>query len=220
VQLSKTITVIAVLLLTAGAGWAQRGKRGGGQPPPPPPPSRPAPQAPNRFELPREQRQPERRPPATRGPGPHFGDWLRNREKMSPQERMRALEQDRGFRNQPPEVQQRMRNRLEEFNKRSPEEQQRILRRMEMFEHLTPEQQQKVRSMFRDFRDLPAERRRALDQGLRFLQDMPADQRQKALDSDAFRNRFSDQERDLLRGMSGLGIAPGGTQPSNPPPPE
>jgi hypothetical protein len=88
---------------------------------------------------------------------------------------------------------------------------------MEIFEHLSPDQQQKVRSMFRDFRSLPPERRNALNQELRSLQDMPPDQRQKAIDSDAIRNRFSDQERDLLRGMSGIFLPPG-VPPSQKPP--
>jgi hypothetical protein len=71
--------------------------------------------------------------------------------------------------------------------------------------------------MFRNFRTLPAERRRAVSEGLRSLQDLPPDQRQKALNSDDFRKRFSDQERDLLRGMSDIGLP---TTPQNPPPPQ
>jgi Protein of unknown function (DUF3106) len=216
-QAFKTITVIAVLLLGATVASAQRGRRNPPPPPPPPPQRQGPPQGQAPFGTPGAQ--PPRRGPVFHGPGPHFGDWLRNHEKQSPADRLKALEQDPGFQNLPPDVKDRMRNRLQDFNNRPSEQQQQILQRMETFEHLSPDQQQKVRGMFRDFRNLPPERRRALNQGLRFLQDMPADQRQKAVDSDVFRSRFSDQERDLLRGMSAVGINPGAPPPNPPNPP-
>ncbi len=209
----NTIVVIAVLLAGATLASAQRGMRRNQQPTPPPGQA----QRQGPFGGPRNQ-QPPPRGPVFYGPGPHFGQWLRDHETQSPEDRLKALENDKGFQNLPPDAKDRMRNRLQDFNSRPPEQQQRILQRMELFEHLSPDQQQKVRSMFRDFRSLPPDRRRALNQGLRFLQDMPPDQRQKALDSDAFRNKFSDAERDLLRGMSGLGIGPA-APPLNTPPP-
>jgi hypothetical protein len=37
---------------------------------------------------------------------------------------------------------------------------------------------------------------------------MPPQQREQAIDSPEFRNQFSDNERDLLRGMNQLNVGP------------
>ncbi len=53
---------------------------------------------------------------------------------------------------------------------------------------------------------------------------MPADQRQRVLASERFRNNFTDEERELLRGMAEIGpppdAPPGGPPDDAPPPPE
>jgi len=217
-QVGKSIAVITLLLL-ASAAWGQHGGGRRGPPPPPPPPPQRQPQGPQ-VQIPSgpPAGQPQPHGFSRHGPGPHFGDWLRNHQDLSPADRLRALEQDPGFRNLPTQVQDRMRHRLQDFNDRTPEQQQQILQRMATFEHLTPEQQQKVRSMFHAFHGLPAERRQAVNQAFRQLQEMPPEQRQRALDSQAFRSNFSNQERELMRGMSGLGLGPVGPRRMAPPP--
>ena len=43
----------------------------------------------------------------------------------------------------------------------------------------------------------------------RHLKDMDPPEQQKVLDSAQFKNMFSDDERDILRGFVGLGVGPG-----------
>lgn len=147
------------------------------------------------------------------GPGPHMGDWLRKHQDLSPEQQQKALEQDPDFQRLSRDRQDRLRQRLQSFNSLPPERKQRILQRMETWEHLTPEQQLRARNLFANFRALPPERRRALVDAFRELRDLSSEDQQKALGSDRFRNNFSDEERDLLRGMSEVGVLGGGAAP-------
>jgi hypothetical protein len=155
---------------------------------------------------PGEQRR--RYPPVLRGPGPHAGDWLRQHQGLSAEEQERALQQDPRYRRLDPERQERLRKRLQEFNSLPPEQQERILQRMETWEHLTEEQQQQARRLFRSFRRLPQDRKDALAGALRELRGMSPEERQQAIDSEPYRNRFSDEELDLLRGAGKLDFGP------------
>jgi hypothetical protein len=140
--------------------------------------------------------------------GPHAGDWLRRNLNLPPDQQQKALESDPNFRSLPPERQQRLRERLREFNNRSPEERQRIIQRMDAWDHLTPQQRTRARDMFTRLRALPPERRQALSEAFRSLRDMNPADRERALSSTPYRS-FSDNERDLLRGMTELNIGPG-----------
>ena len=196
----KSIAVFAVVALGLGIAVAQGGgkpQKGDKQPSAQPPGQG------RRFDSPGRQRG-----PGYRGPGPHFGDWLRRNESTPPDQQMKNLEQDPDFRRLPPDRQQRMRDRLQKFSNLSPEEKQRILRRIETFEHLPPDQQQRLREMFRDFRGLPQDRRQELNRAFQQLETMTPEERQKALDSPEYRNNYSEAERSLLRGMSTIGITP------------
>jgi len=190
----KAISVMGVLLLAttvAGAQGHNDNKQQAG-----PPPRQFAPNVP-------------RRGPVMHGPGPHIGDWIRKHDNLPPDEQMKALEADPVFRTLPPDRQDLLRNRLARFNSLKPEQKERILQRMETLEHLPPDQQQKARDLFRDYRALPPDRRHALSQGFEQLQGLTPEERQRTIDSEAFRNNYSERERDLLRGMSTLGFAPG-----------
>ena len=184
----KLIAMVAVIALGAGVSVAQGGdKKNGGKDAP---------------GLARGQG------PVYRGTGPHFGQWLRRNESLPPDEQLKKLEQNPDFKNLPKERQDRLRERLQNFNSLPTEKKDRILQRMEVYEHLTPDQQQRVHQMFRQFRDLPPDRRRQLNQAFLQMQGMSPEQRQKLLDSPDYRNNYSDQERDLLRGMSTIGVTP------------
>lgn len=98
--------------------------------------------------------------------------------------------------------------RLERFNSLPPDRRHVILQRMETLEHLTPPERQKARELFHSFRELPAARRSQLNFALRDLRGMTPDDRQRTLDSNEYKARFSDQERDLLRGMSDMELVP------------
>ncbi len=153
------------------------------------------------------------------------GQWLRKYMNLPPVEQEKALASDPEFNQLPPERQQKLRQRLDRFNSLPPEEKERILHRMEAFENLTPEQQQRARELSQKWRELPEDRRRMVKRALRSLREMDAAERERVLNSDRFRSMFSDQERDLMRGLSELPLppgpehnTPGGGPPMGPPP--
>ena len=79
---------------------------------------------------------------------------------------------------------------------------------METFEHMTPEQQQTARNLFQRYHNLPEDQKTKVSQAYRRLRGMPPEARNDLLNSDEFRNNFSDEERDLLRGMADLNVGP------------
>ena len=156
-----------------------------------------------RREL-RQQRRMERQ----RGRAP-AGDWLRRYKDKSPQEQEKALNSDPEFQKLPPERQQKLRERLREFNQMPPQKQERVLNRMQQFEQLTPQQRQQARSLQGEVKDVPQERRQQMRIALRNLRQMDAEQRERVMNSDRFKERFNDHERDILKGMLALPIGPG-----------
>ncbi len=160
-----------------------------------------------------------------RRPGRHGGDWLRKMHNLPPEEQERALQNDPEFQRLPAEAQARLRERLRKFNSLPPEQRERILNNWERVERLTPEQQAGLRRLHGRMREMPEARRRMMFRALRHLRDMPSDERQRVLASERFRNTFSDEERDLLRGMAEIGPPPEAPPPDSPqkdepPPPE
>lgn len=150
-----------------------------------------------------------------RGPGAHAGDWLRKYQNLPPDQQEQALANDPEFQKLPPERQERLREVLRRFNSKTPEERQRMLERMQTFEHLTPEQQQRAQQLFARFRNLPEARRRMVKRALRNLREMDAQQRSRILASDRFRNMFSTDEMEVLKGMSELAPPPAPENPSD-----
>ena len=138
----------------------------------------------------------------------HAGDWLRRYKDLPPEEQEHALQNDPAFRRLPPAQQQRLRQRLQRFSSLPPDEQLRVLNRMETWEHLTREQKQQARQIFAEMRELPPARRDQVRQAIRELRAMPPDQREHEIDSDQYRNRFTDHERDMIRGITRLPLAP------------
>jgi len=138
------------------------------------------------------------------GPGPHKGDWLRKNGDLPLQQQEQQLRQDPRFRNLSPDQQQKLINRLHDFDNLTPSDKAKVLNRMEMFEHLTPAQQQAAQGMFRRLKALPEDRQDRVKQAYRQLSELPPDQRNQFLNSPEYRNNFSDEERDLLRGMTDL----------------
>lgn len=141
-------------------------------------------------------------------PQGHAGDWLRRYKDLPPAEQERALQNDPAFRSLPPERQQRLRQRLQHFSSLPPQQQLRMLNRMETWEHLTPEQKQQARQIFFQMRQLPPDRQRMVITAVRNLRAMPPAQREAVIDSERFRSMFSDQERDMMRGVTRLPLAP------------
>ena len=143
------------------------------------------------------------------GPGPHRGDWLRRYGSLPPSQQEKQLQNDPSFRSLPPQKQEQLMNRLREFNNRPPEQRQQILNRMETFEHMSPQQQQQARNLFSQYRALPDDQRNKVSQAYRRLRGMPPSARNDLLNSDEFKNNYTPEQRDLLRGMTDLNVAPG-----------
>jgi hypothetical protein len=112
---------------------------------------------------------------------------------------------------------------LEHFNNLPPEQRDRMLRRQEMIHSMPPEQRDRIHSLHNQLQSLPEDRREMLKNTARNLRFMPPEARQRALDSPAMRSRFTDQEREILRGINDLKLpsAPPGSQaaPAVPRPP-
>jgi Protein of unknown function (DUF3106) len=141
-------------------------------------------------------------------PGLHGGDWLRKHRNLSPVEQQKALDKDPEFRKLPPDVQDRLRTRLQHFNSLPPQRQQLILQRLDRWDRMTPAQRDHARTLFQHFRDLPEDRRKAMVQAFHNLRAFPPEQQQKMLDSPQYRTAFSDSERSIMRGMSELNLGP------------
>ena len=164
-----------------------------------------------------QQGQSSKNPPAGRsaeaGPGAqhHHGEagaWLRRYKDLPPDQQQKALENDPEFKNLSPERQAKLRQRLQQFNSLPPERKDKIVRRMETFQKMPHQQRQQVRDLTTRMRALPEERRRPMRQALLQLSKMPPDQQQKTLDSPQYKSQFSDDERDILRGLAQLKVRP------------
>ena len=137
-------------------------------------------------------------------PGQPAGGWLRKYHNLPPQEQQKLLESDSQFQKLPPDRQEKLRDRLKEFNSRSPEEQQRILDRMAKFENLSDAQKEQLQNMHQRMHDIPEDRRGVVRREFQLLQQMTPDQRQRVMNSDSFRTTFSDNEREIIKGMADI----------------
>jgi len=138
------------------------------------------------------------------GPKPnqeHLAQWMDRHSNLPLAEQQKELEKEPGFRDLPPQTQQRMRDRLTQLNNMPPEQRRRILERTEVMEHLTPPQRQQVRNAMQQLGELPVDRRRLVARAFRDLREMPPPQRQAILSEDRFRSQFSDQERNTLSSL-------------------
>ncbi len=164
-------------------------------------------------------------PPNWRGPGgnrgqhggPHIGQWLKKNQNLTTEQQEQKLRDDPEFQKLSPQQQQHLIERLHQFNSLPPQQRQRMLTRMDAFEHLTPEQQQQARQLFGQIKQLPNDRRQQFRNGIRRLADAPAEQRQSILDSNEFRNNYTDTERDLMQQVVKLNILPPKGAPEPPP---
>jgi hypothetical protein len=142
------------------------------------------------------------------GPGPHRGDWLRKYMTLPPHQQEQQLRRDPGFQSLSPERQNHLLDRLRNFNSQSPEKKAQILNRMETFEHMSPQQQQQARNLFNQYRNLPDDQKDKVSQAYRRLRGMPPSARSDLLNSDEFKNNYTSEQRDLLKGMTDLNMNP------------
>lgn len=131
----------------------------------------------------------------------HLAQWMDRHSSLPLADQQRALANEPGFRDLPPQTQQSMQNRLTQLNDMPPEQRRRLLEHMEAMERLTLPQRQQVRGAMQEYRTLPMDRRRMVARAFRDLREMPQPQRQAVLNSDRFRSQFSDQERGTLSSL-------------------
>jgi hypothetical protein len=209
-------SILATALLVS-SGWAQ-------QPSAPPTKKNDAGRSQNFQQSPPPQNRfqigpfGDRRRDAGARPGQQAGGWLRKYHNLPPQEQQKLLESDSQFQKLPPDRQEQLRDRLKDFNSRSPEQQQRILDRMAKFENLSDAQKQQLENLHQRMHEIPEGRRGVVRREFQLLQDMTPDQRQRVMSSDSFRTTFSDNEREIIKGMADIQGATAAADNENPPP--
>ncbi|GEM_PF-2141539 len=127
--------------------------------------------------------------------------------RMTPEQRERAIEK------LPLERQAQIRENLRRFDRLPKAEQERRLRVVEMFAQLPPEKQDLVRRQIQAFNHLPDDRRRLVSAAFQRLRRMPESERQTRLESQAFRNRFTPEEQQIIADLA-ENLPPPGVEPN------
>jgi hypothetical protein len=179
-------TIVAVSMLSA-VTWAQ-------QPPEEKSPQQPIPppRHAQKWNPPRGDR--HEHPP---------GFFKRLRE-LPPDEQERVMANDERFQRLPRERQAEIRKNLRHWNSLTPQQKQATRERQEILGSLPPEKRAEARALFPRYNRLPPGRKQAVTQAFMRLANLPPAQRERFLSSPQLENRFSPEERDLLRGLSGL----------------
>jgi hypothetical protein len=161
----------------------------------------PFPQRPNRQGLAAPGRRPFPPPGKTSAAGQNLIERLMS---LSPDEQREFLGNNPHFQRLSPAQRENIRRRLEEFNRLPPAQREALRERYDFFRQLSPEQQDRARALYRQWIRYPLERRQELRRELRRLRESSAEERRVRFDGEEFRNRFNEQERDLLRELSEL----------------
>jgi len=128
----------------------------------------------------------------------HLQQWMDNHNNLPLPEMLKSLQNEPGFRELPPQVQQHELNELQRLYSMDPQQRNRMLDRNEALERLTPPQRQMWREAVQQLNALPPARRLVMARVILDLREMPPEQRQQTIDSAAFRAQFSDNERSML----------------------
>lgn len=75
---------------------------------------------------------------------------------------------------------------------------------MQKVASLTPDQRRQLRETHQELQGLPENRRLMVHKALHSLSQMSPEERQQVMQSDRFRNTFSDQEQGIIKRMSDL----------------
>jgi hypothetical protein len=153
--------------------------------------------------------------PAQKG-GRKMGDWLQAHKDLPLDQQLKLLENEPGFKKLPADRQAALRERLKKFNSLPPDKRDQALQRMEFLAKLTPQQRQQLRTANEQLKGLPPERQVAVHTALRHLRQMPPAERQQVIQSDHFRNTFSDQEQKLISQLAEMSPSAGTAQSPQP----
>jgi hypothetical protein len=125
--------------------------------------------------------------------------------RMTPEDRARFLSR------LPDDRRRRMEANLSRLEAMPPERREMLAQRLRQFEQMTPERQNRMRGLAREMGGLPEDRRALVRQEFLRMQRMAPEDRMEHLESERFRERFSERERDLLVDL--VETAPGPPQP-------
>lgn len=122
-----------------------------------------------------------------------------NHKALSLPDQQRALQNEPGFRELPPQVQQREINQLARLYNMNPQQRDRTLQRNEILEHMSAPQVQQYRGAVQSFATMPPDRRRLMARAILDLREMPPEERDQVINSPRFGSQFSDGERSTIR---------------------
>ncbi len=132
---------------------------------------------------------------------PYSGAWLKRYQAMPSEQSEQALRNEKDFQNLPPERQQHLVQRLHEFANKPPQERERTVERLQAIEKMPAQEREELRQANELRKDLPQERKREVNRAYNFLRELPPGQQEQMLNSPAFQQRFSEQERGIVRGL-------------------
>lgn len=112
---------------------------------------------------------------------------------MSSGERRKMLDK------MPPERRKALETRIDHLNQIAPELREKLKKDYEQFQQLPAERQEAARQTLRQIGDLPADRRPMVRGAINNLRNQPTDLQGRRMASRAFQNRFSDDERKLIK---------------------
>jgi uncharacterized protein DUF3106 len=135
------------------------------------------------------------RPGKRVGPPPANG-LIERLNSMSPEQRKRALDR------LPPERRERVQRRLDNYNALSPEAKERLREEYQQFQKLPVERQDSIRRSFRQLVALPQDRKPVVRREVVRLRQLTPEDRASKMDSDDFRSRFSESERQIIRDLA------------------
>jgi len=129
----------------------------------------------------------------------HLQQWMENHKNLSLPDQQRALQNEPGFHELPPQVQQRELNNLARLYNMNPQQRDRTLERNEILEHMSAPQVQQYHGAVQTFAAMPPDRRRLMARAILDLREMPPEQREQVIASPRFGAQFSDGERSTIR---------------------
>lgn len=121
--------------------------------------------------------------------------------KTQPVERLRAMspaERRVALSKMSAERRQRMESRLEQYDRMTEKQKKNV----ERFQQMPVTQQQQVRRVYQRFNQLPVDRRVTLRQEVNKITPMSDEARKNYLNSDAFRNKYNDQEQQMIHQLA------------------
>jgi hypothetical protein len=133
--------------------------------------------------------------------------WVQQLEEMGPAEQERFLSNNARFRSLPAQQQAQIRRRLRVWNSLPLPQREAVLERQQIWEQLPANQRRQVReSLLPRWQSLPSVRRQVILRKLRELRGLNGAERNAKLNDDSFLDALSEDERQMLRELSNLGV--------------